>query len=123
MSEPLERHFTPQQVAEMWEMSPEKVREIFADEAGVEVLRGGRSQRHAGRGEALDGLAGLQTAQDLGGDAAVAGTEAAADAFAAGQLAVHPDWAAAERVALPFSGVRAIAGVAAVGVKHGEAII
>ena len=35
MSEPLEKHFTPQQVAEMWEMSPEKVREIFAEEQGV----------------------------------------------------------------------------------------
>lgn len=65
----------------------------------------------------------LQAAQDLGGDTAVAGAEATADALAAGQLAVHPDRAAAERVALPFSGVRAIAGVAAVGVKHGEAII
>ena len=91
--------------------------------AVIEVLRGGRSQRNAGGRETLDSLARLQSAQDFGGDAAITGTEAAADALARGQFAVHPDRAAAERVALPFSGVRAIAGVAAVGVKHGEAII
>lgn len=91
---------------------------MYANDGG-----NGRSQRHAGRGEALDGLAGLQTAQDLGGDTAVAGTKATADALAAGQLAVHPDRAAAEGVALPFSGVWAITYVSAVRVEHGEAII
>jgi hypothetical protein len=30
-----ERHYTPTQLAELWGMSPSKIRELFADEEGV----------------------------------------------------------------------------------------
>ena len=42
-----ERHFSPDELAEMWSLSPEVVRELFKREPGVLVLGndGGRGKR------------------------------------------------------------------------------
>jgi hypothetical protein len=45
---PAERHYTVIEVAEMWHLSPDKVREIFEHEPGVLVL-GDRNPRHKRR--------------------------------------------------------------------------
>jgi hypothetical protein len=41
----IERHYAVTDIAEMWNLSPVKVREIFEDEPGVLVI-GDRSPRH-----------------------------------------------------------------------------
>ena len=45
---PAERHFAVTEVAEMWNLSPDKVREIFEREPGVLVI-GDRNPRHKRR--------------------------------------------------------------------------
>ena len=45
---PAERHYAVIEVAEMWHLSPDKVREIFEHERGVLVL-GDRNPRHKRR--------------------------------------------------------------------------
>lgn len=45
---PAERHYAVIEVAEMWHLSPDKVREIFEREPGVLVL-GDRNPRHKRR--------------------------------------------------------------------------
>lgn len=45
---PAERHYALIEVAEMWHLSPDKVREIFEHEPGVLVF-GDRSPRHKRR--------------------------------------------------------------------------
>ena len=45
---PPERHYAVIEVAEMWHLSPDKVREIFQYEPGVLVI-GDRSPRHKRR--------------------------------------------------------------------------
>ncbi len=42
-----ERHFTPTQLAELWNMSPSTVRELFAEEEGV--IRLGEPSRREGK--------------------------------------------------------------------------
>jgi hypothetical protein len=44
----IERHYAVTEIAEMWNLSPDKVREIFEDEPGVLVI-GDRSPRHKRR--------------------------------------------------------------------------
>ena len=44
----IERHYAITEIAEMWNLSPDKVREIFEDEPGVLVI-GDRSPRHKRR--------------------------------------------------------------------------
>jgi hypothetical protein len=43
-----ERHYAVAEIAEMWNLSPDKVRELFENEPGVLVL-GERSPRHKRR--------------------------------------------------------------------------
>ena len=43
----LERHFTPQQLAELWDLDESTIRRIFIDEPGV--LKYGKSCRRDGR--------------------------------------------------------------------------
>lgn len=43
-----ERHYAVAEIAEMWNLSPDKVRELFENEAGVLVI-GERSRRHKRR--------------------------------------------------------------------------
>jgi hypothetical protein len=43
-----ERHYAVTEIAEMWNLSPDKVRELFENEPGVLVL-GDRSPRHKRR--------------------------------------------------------------------------
>jgi len=45
---PAERHYAVIEVAEMWNLSPDKVRELFAHEPGVLVI-GERNPRHKRR--------------------------------------------------------------------------
>ena len=45
---PAERHYAVIEVAEMWNLSPDKVREIFVREPGVLVI-GDRNPRHKRR--------------------------------------------------------------------------
>jgi hypothetical protein len=45
---PAERHYAVIEVAEMWHLSPDKVREIFEHEPGMLVL-GDRNPRHKRR--------------------------------------------------------------------------
>jgi len=45
---PGERHYAVAEVAEMWHLSPDKVREIFEHEPGVLVI-GDRNPRHKRR--------------------------------------------------------------------------
>ena len=45
---PAERHYAVIEVAEMWHLSPDKVRDIFQHEPGVLVL-GDRNPRHKRR--------------------------------------------------------------------------
>jgi hypothetical protein len=45
---PAERHYAVIKVAELWNLSPDKVREIFEHEPGVLVI-GDRSPRHERR--------------------------------------------------------------------------
>ena len=45
---PAERHYAVIEVAEMWHLSPDKIREIFEYEPGVLVL-GDRNPRHKRR--------------------------------------------------------------------------
>ena len=41
-----ERHYSPAQIAELWGLSPDKVRQIFSKEPGVLVIGGdGRARR------------------------------------------------------------------------------
>jgi hypothetical protein len=42
-----ERHFSPTELAEIWNFSPAKIRDIFADEPGV--LKVGEPSRRVGR--------------------------------------------------------------------------
>jgi len=42
-----ERHYTPQQLAELWSLSATKIRELFENESGV--LRIGEPSRRIGR--------------------------------------------------------------------------
>jgi hypothetical protein len=44
----IERHYAVTEIAEMWNLSPDKVREIFEGEPGVLVI-GDRSPRHKRR--------------------------------------------------------------------------
>jgi transcriptional regulator GlxA family with amidase domain len=44
----IERHYAVTEIAEMWNLSPDKVREIFENETGVLVI-GDRSPRHKRR--------------------------------------------------------------------------
>lgn len=44
---PFERHWTPQELAEIWKLDTSTVRKIFADEPGV--LKVGKSGRRDGR--------------------------------------------------------------------------
>lgn len=44
----IERHYAVTEIAEMWNLSPDKVREMFEDEPGVLVI-GDRSPRHKRR--------------------------------------------------------------------------
>jgi hypothetical protein len=44
----IERHYAVTEIAEMWNLSPDKVREIFEHEPGVLVI-GDRSPRHKRR--------------------------------------------------------------------------
>jgi hypothetical protein len=44
----IERHYAVTEIAEMWNLSPDKVRELFEKEPGVLVL-GERSPRHKRR--------------------------------------------------------------------------
>lgn len=44
----IERHYAVTEIAEMWNLSPDKVREIFEDEPGVLVI-GDRSPRRKRR--------------------------------------------------------------------------
>jgi hypothetical protein len=44
----IERHYAVAEIAEMWNLSPDKVREIFEDEPGVLVI-GDRNPRHKRR--------------------------------------------------------------------------
>ncbi|HWR50190.1 MAG TPA: hypothetical protein VN428_03730 [Bryobacteraceae bacterium] len=37
-----ERHFTPEEIARMWALSPSTIRRLFRDELGVLVLQGPR---------------------------------------------------------------------------------
>jgi hypothetical protein len=43
----IEQHYTPTQLAELWNLSPSKVRELFGDEPGV--IRLGEPSRREGR--------------------------------------------------------------------------
>jgi hypothetical protein len=45
---PAERHYAVIEVAEMWNLSPDKIRELFQHEPGVLVM-GDRSPRHKRR--------------------------------------------------------------------------
>jgi hypothetical protein len=45
---PAERHYAVNEVAELWNLSPDKVREIFEHESGVLVI-GDRNPRHKRR--------------------------------------------------------------------------
>jgi hypothetical protein len=45
---PAERHYAVIEVAEMWNLSPDKIRELFQHEPGVLVI-GDRSPRHKRR--------------------------------------------------------------------------
>ena len=45
---PVERHYAVIEVAELWNLSPDKVREIFEHEPGVLVI-GDRNPRHKRR--------------------------------------------------------------------------
>jgi hypothetical protein len=45
---PAERHYAVVEVAEMWNLSPDKIRELFQHEPGVLVI-GDRSPRHKRR--------------------------------------------------------------------------
>jgi hypothetical protein len=45
---PAERHYAVIEVAELWKLSPDKVRDIFEDEPGVLVI-GDRNPRHKRR--------------------------------------------------------------------------
>jgi hypothetical protein len=42
-----EKHYTPVELSELWNLSPSKVRELFADEPGV--VRIGERSRREGR--------------------------------------------------------------------------
>ena len=44
----IERHYAVTEIAEMWNLSPDKVRELFENEPGVLVI-GDRSPRHKRR--------------------------------------------------------------------------
>jgi hypothetical protein len=44
-----ERHYTPQQVAEMWGLSDETVRKMFAEESGVLKVSASRLLRNTKR--------------------------------------------------------------------------
>jgi hypothetical protein len=44
----IERHYAVAEIAELWNLSPDKVRELFENEPGVLVL-GERSPRHKRR--------------------------------------------------------------------------
>jgi hypothetical protein len=44
----IERHYAVTEIAEMWNLSPDKIRELFEKEPGVLVL-GERSPRHKRR--------------------------------------------------------------------------
>jgi hypothetical protein len=44
----IERHYAVAEIAEMWKLSPDKVRELFENEPGVLVI-GERSPRHKRR--------------------------------------------------------------------------
>jgi hypothetical protein len=44
----IERHYAVTEIAEMWNLSPDKVRELFENEPGVLVL-GEQNQRHKRR--------------------------------------------------------------------------
>lgn len=44
----IERHYAVTEIAEMWNLSPDKVRELFEDEPGVLVI-GDRNPRHKRR--------------------------------------------------------------------------
>jgi hypothetical protein len=44
----IERHYAVAEIAEMWNLSPDKVRELFENEPGVLVI-GERSPRHKRR--------------------------------------------------------------------------
>ena len=44
----IERHYAVTEIAEMWNLSPDKVRELFENEPGVLVI-GERSPRHTRR--------------------------------------------------------------------------
>ena len=44
----IERHYAVTEIAEMWNLSPDKVRELFEDEPGVLVI-GDRNPRHPRR--------------------------------------------------------------------------
>src|SRR5438067_12183450 len=44
----IERHYAVTEIAEMWNLSPDKVRELFENEPGVLVI-GERSPRHKRR--------------------------------------------------------------------------
>lgn len=44
----IERHYAVTEIAEMWNLSPDKVREIFEGEPGV-LMIGDRSPRHKRR--------------------------------------------------------------------------
>ena len=44
----IERHYSVAEIAEMWSLSPDKVRELFESEPGVLVI-GERSPRHKRR--------------------------------------------------------------------------
>ncbi len=39
-SESFERHYTPEELADLWNLSPDAVRRIFENEPGVLVLEG-----------------------------------------------------------------------------------
>jgi hypothetical protein len=44
----VERHYAVREIAEVWNLSPDKVRELFASEPGVLVI-GERNSRHKRR--------------------------------------------------------------------------
>ncbi|MEX2264554.1 MAG: hypothetical protein WD696_21545 [Bryobacteraceae bacterium] len=47
LADPFERHFSPQQIAELWGLDESTVRRIFQDEPGV--LKIGKSGRRDGK--------------------------------------------------------------------------
>lgn len=46
-SDPFERHYSPQELAEMWGFDPNTIRRMFADEPGV--LKEGKRTRRDGK--------------------------------------------------------------------------